>query len=100
MIAYPPFKLKGDNCQCRACGLLFRRTSTFDKHRVGKVGAERRCLTAEELKAMSWFQDSAGFWKRPSAGTCWPRSGDLAQAIATQLVGVDLATDSANRGIQ
>lgn len=61
---YPPFPLKGQNCQCRACGLLFRRTSTFDAHRVGR-GADRRCQTSTELAERGFTQDARGFWKRP-----------------------------------
>ncbi len=64
-VAYPPFPLRGQNCQCGGCGKLFRRTSTFDRHRVG-VGADRRCLTSMELTDRGWTQDSKGFWRGQS----------------------------------
>lgn len=60
---YPPFPLKGQNCQCRGCGLLFRRTSSFDAHRVGR-GIDRRCQTSMYLAQKGWTQDSRGFWRR------------------------------------
>jgi hypothetical protein len=64
MIPYPSVPLKGDNCQCRACGLLFRRTSTFQAHRYGPM-TDRRCQTDKELADKGWHADSKGFWRRP-----------------------------------
>lgn len=61
---YPPFPLKGQNCQCRACGLLFRRTSTFQAHRYGPP-ANRGCYTGTQLVEKGWKQDSKGFWRGP-----------------------------------
>ena len=63
-LPYPPFPLKGQNCQCRKCGLLFRRTSTFDAHRYGPMRA-RRCHTSIDLAGKGWSQDAKGFWRRP-----------------------------------
>lgn len=60
----PPFPLRGQNCQCRGCGLLFRRTSSFDRHRYGPY-TDRRCYTSKRLSEMGWSQDSRGFWLRP-----------------------------------
>lgn len=64
MIPYPSVPLKGDNCQCRSCGLTFRRASSFDRHRVGPM-RDRRCYTSKELADKGWAQDSKGFWRRP-----------------------------------
>jgi hypothetical protein len=61
---YPPFPLKGQNCQCRSCGKLFRRTSTFDRHRYGSY-TDRRCYDSIELAGRGWSQDSRGFWRGP-----------------------------------
>lgn len=58
-----PIPLKGDNCRCGACGLLFRRTSTFDAHRYGPY-RNRRCYTSIELAQKGWKPDSRGFWRR------------------------------------
>lgn len=49
-------------CQCMACGEYFNRVSTFDKHRVGEYGADRRCMTSEEMQAKGWHINAAGFW--------------------------------------
>lgn len=56
--------LRGQNCRCGGCGLLFRTVSTFDRHRAGPY-RDRRCLTRIELSQMGWKQDSKGFWRRP-----------------------------------
>ena len=67
-LPYPPFPLKGQNCQCRGCGLLFRRTSTFDRHRYGPY-IDRRCRTGTELAQKGWKQDARGFWRGPGPKT-------------------------------
>lgn len=54
--------LGNTGCQCMACGEYFNRVSTFDKHRVGEHGPERRCLTAEEMAAKGWSHNSRGLW--------------------------------------
>lgn len=67
-------KLTGSRCQCTACGTYFNRVSTFDKHRVGEFGADRRCLTADEMTAKGWRENAAGFvvtggggyWSKPA----------------------------------
>jgi len=82
MIPYPSIVLKGDNCQCRSCGELFRRTSTFAAHRVGAM-IDRRGLTSMQMAQNGWTKDSRGFWKRggrfvpigslvPSTQVCLP----------------------------
>jgi len=60
---YPSLPLKGDNCQCRGCGELFRRTSTFTAHRYGPM-TDRRCQTSMWMVGKGWAKDSKGFWKR------------------------------------
>lgn len=54
--------LKGQRCECAACGELFNRTSTFDRHRVGEFGVDRRCLTPDEMLAREWRKNERGFW--------------------------------------
>lgn len=56
--------LTGDRCQCSACGLLFKSTSAFDHHRTGNYAAGRHCLTVDELRAMGWAANDAGFWRK------------------------------------
>lgn len=64
---YDPMLPHGsDRCRCSVCGLYFRRTSTFDAHRIGRPGTPaRRCLSSDELAARGWSRDSLGYWRRP-----------------------------------
>ncbi len=57
-------RLKGDNCECRACGLLFKSTAAFDKHRTGsyRVKGERRCLDVQEMEDKGMAVNARGFW--------------------------------------
>lgn len=54
--------LTGNKCQCTACGEFFNRVSTFDRHRVGVIGVDRRCLTSDEMTAKGWRLNGRGFW--------------------------------------
>jgi hypothetical protein len=65
-------------CQCTACGHLFNRVSTFDKHRVGTFDAvepyergTRRCLTWPEMEARGWRMRPDGFILGPAPTTPW-----------------------------
>ena len=55
-------KLRGDRCQCTACGEYFNRTSVFDKHRIGDYGM-RRCRTPDVMIAIGMFLGNDGFWR-------------------------------------
>lgn len=55
-------KLTGGRCQCTACGECFTSERTFDKHRVGQFGSDRRCLTVAEMVAAGWATNARGFW--------------------------------------
>lgn len=48
-------------CQCAACDQYFNRVSTFDKHRKGDYSS-RRCLSPDEMQALGWRCNDAGFW--------------------------------------
>jgi hypothetical protein len=61
-------KLTGNRCQCTACGEYFNRVSTFDRHRVGTFGLDRRCLTLDEMAAKGWHTNAAGFYVTSSGG--------------------------------
>lgn len=62
----PMLPRDSDRCRCTVCGLYFRRTSTFDAHRIGRVGTPaRRCLSPDELAARGWSVDAQGYWRRP-----------------------------------
>lgn len=53
-------------CQCTACGELFNGTQSFDRHRIGNFGVDRRCMTAEEMRASGFADNAAGFWMTES----------------------------------
>ena len=58
-------KLRGDHCQCAACGLYFNSTKAFDKHRTGPYTHDlstRRCLAVEEMHAKGMVISSTGWW--------------------------------------
>jgi hypothetical protein len=58
-------KLTGTRCQCASCGLLFNSTTAFDSHRAGSF-SQRRCLTSEELHALGYEPNAAGFMRIPA----------------------------------
>lgn len=55
-------KLTGDRNQCQGCKLYFNSTAAFDKHRTGKHGVDRRCMTQDEMRAAGMDQRADGFW--------------------------------------
>ena len=55
-------KLTGDRNQCPSCALYFNSTRAFDRHRVGAIGRDRRCLTATGMLEIGMARNRAGFW--------------------------------------
>lgn len=55
--------LRGDRNQCAGCSLLFNSGHAFDKHRTGDHGVNRRCLSADEMKAKGMHLGADGFWR-------------------------------------
>ena len=72
-------RLSGSRSRSMACGVLFNSVSTIDSHRLGNRegrGANRRCLTPDEMLARGWLVNAKGFWisrRRPDVPR---RSGD------------------------
>ena len=59
-------QLKGQECQCGACGAVFSVTRNFDRHRVGTFGAtshNRRYTTVDEMRVKKLIQDARGVWR-------------------------------------
>ncbi len=54
--------LTGQRNQCRGCSQYFNSNKAFDKHRTGKHGHGRRCLTPEEMMAKGMSLNKANFW--------------------------------------
>jgi hypothetical protein len=55
-------KLTGNKSHCRACDQTFSSVGTFDRHRTGKHGVDRRCMTVEEMET-DGMRLIAGLWK-------------------------------------
>ena len=61
-------KLTNHRCQCAACGEVFTRTSSFDKHRTGQYAkpgewaGDRRCMTIGEMLAKGMARNADGVW--------------------------------------
>jgi hypothetical protein len=60
--------LKGNHNQCQGCKEYFNSTGAFDKHRTGKHGVDRRCMTTEEMIAKGFSLNAAG--KEKDYGKC------------------------------
>lgn len=56
-------KLRGDRNQCAGCGLLFNSSHAFDKHRFGRHGIDRRCMSVDEMHAAGMVIGGDGFWR-------------------------------------
>jgi hypothetical protein len=48
--------------QCPACGECFNSIAAFDRHRTGRFGVARRCLTPDEMRAQGMALSARGFW--------------------------------------
>lgn len=55
-------KLGSQRNQCQGCKQYFNSNKAFDKHRTGKHGVNRRCLTPEEMTAKGMLVNKDGFW--------------------------------------
>lgn len=67
-------RLTGHRNQCGACLQAFASQTGFDRHRTGRYGVDRRCMSPAELAAQGMGQDSAGFWRLPDARRSLPGS--------------------------
>ena len=54
--------LKGNHNQCQGCKEYFNSTGAFDKHRTGKHGVDRRCMTTEEMIDKGFSLNASGYW--------------------------------------
>ena len=55
-------RLTGMRNQCQSCKQYFNSNTAFDKHRTGKHGSQRRCLTPEEMLGRGMSLNHANFW--------------------------------------
>lgn len=54
--------LTGDHCQCGACDEYFNSTKAFDRHRRGKPGVNRHCLTPTQMLAAGMCKNAGDWW--------------------------------------
>jgi hypothetical protein len=57
-------KLSGTRNQCRSCNEYFSSNESFDMHRIGEHGKDRRCATPEEMLIKKMVKSQRGFWLR------------------------------------
>lgn len=55
-------KLGKSRNQCGGCGECFNSVAAFEKHRIGKFGLNRRCMTQQEMEAKKMLKNADGFW--------------------------------------
>lgn len=55
-------KLRGQKNQCQGCKRYFNSNIAFEKHRTGKHGVDRRCMTEEEMTAKGMSLNAKSFW--------------------------------------
>lgn len=54
--------LRGDRNQCPTCAEYFNSGFAFSKHRIGKHGVDRRCMSVAEMDDAGMSRNQAGFW--------------------------------------
>jgi len=55
-------KVSGDRNQCTGCDELFNSSASFEKHRTGDFGKDRRCMSVEEMTSKKMAKNAAGYW--------------------------------------
>ena len=57
---------------CSTCHLSFSSQGGFDKHRIGRHGVDRRCMTAVEMVEAGWTVSDQGMVRLPApASSPW-----------------------------
>ena len=77
-------KLTSSRNQCGGCKKYFNSNSAFTKHRTGKHGIDRRCMTDEEMIGRGMFINNAGWWVG-SAMKEWKNEDDSSEEGAETL---------------
>lgn len=86
----PVLRLSGDRNQCPSCNEYFNRTSVFEKHRTGRFGIDRRCLTTVEMERAGMFKAADGFWRGARMPEGWQygkRNSEAAIQNASEALG-------------
>ena len=48
--------------QCPSCGEMFKSVDAFDRHRTGRIGVNRRCMSVVEMQHCGMSMNDAGLW--------------------------------------
>lgn len=62
-------RLTGDRNRCPTCAEYFNSSSSFDLHRTGRFGVDRRCRTVTQMAAAGMTKNAAGFWVEKAHST-------------------------------
>lgn len=54
--------LTGGKNECPSCLKLFRSTFSFEIHRTGQIGVDRRCMTTAEMLAKGMLTNASSCW--------------------------------------
>lgn len=54
--------VSNSRCQCAGCEQFFNSLASFDKHRIGSFGQDRRCRTENEMLEAGMDKNTAGYW--------------------------------------
>lgn len=66
-------RLVGQQNQCRGCQRFFAKNRTFERHRIGSFGKDRRCMDDEQMTA-AFNLGADGFWRgkpKEGSGVAW-----------------------------
>jgi hypothetical protein len=66
----PPLRIGSGVCECAGCGERFKSVYGFDRHRTASQDA-RRCLAADEMRALGMFPNAHGQWVTKARGLVW-----------------------------
>lgn len=58
--------LTGNRCQCPTCGEVFSTENNFNKHRKGKYGKDRHCVSPEKVGLVLVMVKDGCLWKTAS----------------------------------
>jgi hypothetical protein len=48
--------------QCPSCGEMFNSVDAFDRHRTGRFGVNRRCMTVVEMQHCGMVRNAGKLW--------------------------------------
>lgn len=52
----------GKRNHCATCHEFFNSDASFDMHRIGEFGVDRRCMTTDEMSGAGMALNKDGYW--------------------------------------